>query len=555
LSKLTRLQIIVLLASIAIAAGAPIVLDRFPEYIVGYLIQIPAMLAAYIYATHFRLLEKYSAWSLRGLLLLSFAIPLQNTFILKAFRKALLDRYVGLEIFRPEVLLLIAIAVWTACVCRKSAKLHPLIIGSFAIGLTGWLFTSSVSDHPALSFATGFFEILCPFIVIYVYVANTPNREFLRHCVQLFMLGCAFVATSQITAALGMLWIHDRPFLPLTAQDFLGMKMNMLLMEITGNNAYGNSDNFVSVWILLVPLFAGLYYSRDIRGWRAVGLIIILYAGLLVYSRSGLLVVCLGLLAIVAYRWLALRKFSTLVAAMVAGLILIHLPGDSFAYWREGVGRFLLPQTHVAAALPHVADALPHVTDAPRLPGGGGSKTEPTKRGAAAEKNATNDDALGRDPLRIGRWAHGDELSGDERSIAWRTGWKIGKDNWLTGIGFGSYIFADPQLTAPHSLFLLRLAEGGILSAVSFLLLILYVLWCSFRLPREPPNMLTAACLIGALCYLLKATVFGATFALGGMIVWGFGFAISILPTMIPIEIQIPKQNKATQPNLTIGER
>ena len=86
-----------------ILAAFPFVYQHFPTYAPGYLIQIPAE-AGFYYFRHFRLFSTYTDWRERGLLILSFVIPLQNTFWLKAFRKALLSSHLLLEVMRPEIL-------------------------------------------------------------------------------------------------------------------------------------------------------------------------------------------------------------------------------------------------------------------------------------------------------------------------------------------------------------------------------------------------------------------------------------------------------------------
>ncbi|NJO33948.1 MAG: hypothetical protein HC869_13215 [Rhodospirillales bacterium] len=118
-------------AVLTVAAGAPRVLAHFPDYLPGHLIQIPAIVIAYFYFHRFKLMETYRRWTERALLVLSFATPLQNTFVVKAYRKALLDQHILLEIFRPDILVLIGLVICShataqplschACCCGRSA--------------------------------------------------------------------------------------------------------------------------------------------------------------------------------------------------------------------------------------------------------------------------------------------------------------------------------------------------------------------------------------------------------------------------------------------------
>ena len=444
---------------------------RFPEYIAGYLIQIPALVLGYFYATKFDLLNRYPRWQQRVLLLISFAIPLQNTFVLKAARKYLMDGNVALEAFRPAVFILLVVTA-ASLANNDKLRLPKLIVASFVTGLFGWLLSSSASDYPGVSLGTGLFEFLCPFAAVYALSVNALDRAFLLHCLKLFIISFALVALAQASVILATDCSDAVLGLPLLADEFLELKKSLPLMQVAGANAYGNTDNFVSLWVLIIPLTAGLYYRRKSALW-AIALFALLYLGLLVYSRSGILAVTCGLTGIVVHRAVAFRAFSALPAAALAALLLIHVPSGGAKYFVDGIYSFITTLQY------------------------------PTKE------------------------IHSYDASGVDRMEAMRRGVAIASEHPITGVGYGVYPIVEPELTAPHNMLLLRFAEGGIFSAVSLLLLASFAIASAWRqfFSRDIVAM-TAA--IGLGCFLLKGMIFGATFSIGGQISWGFGVAILI---------------------------
>jgi len=437
------------------------------------LIEIPALIFGYFYALRFDLLKRYENWQQRGLLLISFAIPLQNTFVLKASRKFLMDGNVALETFRPAVFMLLVV---TAASLANNArfKFHKLVAASFVTGLVGWLLSSSASDYPAVSLGTGIFEFLCPFAAIYALSVNAPDRTFLLHCLKLFMISFILIAIAQGSVILANDCCGTAFGIPLLSDEFLELKKHVALMQVAGDNGYGNTDNFVSLWVLIIPLTAGLYYRRKEILW-AVALFVLLYLGLLVYSRSGILAVMCGLAGIVLYRAVAFRAFSVLPIAALTALLLIHTPSGGVQYFVDGIHSFITTLRY------------------------------PTKQTSSYD------------------------ASGVDRMEAMRRGVAIASKHPITGIGYGVYPIVEPELTAPHNMFLLRFAEGGIFSAISLLALAAFVVVSAWRqLFAEPDDIVAMVAAISLGCFLLKGMIFGATFSIGGQISWGFGVAILV---------------------------
>lgn len=457
----------VALVCIALAAGVPVIAERFPDYLPGYLVQIPAILIGYAYFRHFRLSE-YD-WPARVALLLAFAVPLQNTFFPKALRKALFDQHIILEVFRPDIMVLIGLAGWLAWEGRR-VQLPAMLRWSFVIGLAGWVVATLFAARPPLSIGTGLFEFMAFWIVLYVFLALGQDRRFMVHAVALFCISFALVAFAQSAAILS-----GTDAAPMLASEFLRVKMDLPLMLSAGGNGYGNTDNLISLWVLVVAFLAGVASLRPIA---FVLLVPLLFAGMLTYSRGGVLAVAAGLVAMIVVSVIARRSFN---AYAVAALVLIgvaHVDPASFSYMSQGMASF--------------AD--------------GRAKTE--RRKPAADQ------------------------SGGERMQAWRTGVRLARDN-PQGIGYGHYPLADKTLTAPHNMLLLRLAEGGWLSGLSLLLLGLYAPLCLLGVIwRRGGDVLSIACLVAVSAFFLKAVLFGATFSIMGLIVWGFGVALFLATSM-----------------------
>jgi hypothetical protein len=491
------------MAVLVTSLGLPLIFKYFPDYIPGYVVQIPAIIVGFAYAWHFKLLEHYRQWHLRGMLLLAFIVPLENTFFLKAFRKQFLDAYLGLELFRPTILLLLALTIWTAFVARKRVLLHPLIAASFVLGLTGWAIATIASEYPALSLANGFFEF---FMVLYLFAANTSDRDFIIHCLRLFLIGFVLVALAQASAMVHELCCSNALALPIFGDEFLEIKKNTPLMVKAGGNGYGNTDNLISLWTLALPTTVGLYYVDRYRAVWAAGAIALLYAGLLTYSRSGLLVIMIGFAAIVVYRLRTFRELSALPVALLVGLLAIHTPPSSVQYLSNGIKSFS------AATIEYFSKSIATFSDSRH-----GSWT-----------------GLAWDAPKIGTEKQNYDNSTVNRMEAWIRGAGIGLDNWATGIGYGAYQVIDRDLTAPHSLLLLRFAEGGILSAIALLLLAAYPIWRGLSMFRHRSrDMLAATCAIAASCFMLKALIFGASFSIVGIITWGFAVALTLRCTTV----------------------
>jgi hypothetical protein len=510
----TRVRLLAFVVLVLILAF-PFIYARFPTYASGYLVQIPAVVIGYWYIQTFDLFSLYPDWKCRVLLVLSFIIPLQNTFWIKAFRKLFLDSNLLLELFRPEILLFIAVAIGTAFAPRNKeayARVPSILKLSFFLGLAAWAVSTAASANPHLAFATGIFEFLVPFATLYVFVAVAPDRTFMRHAIALFIISYVLVSLALISAALA---ISDaRPStlgLPLFAIDFLNIKRAIKFIALVGGNAYENSDYFISLWVMIIP-FLVVYYYTSARKWPVLfAITIVFYAGFLEYSRAGIAVVAIACLFVIVLRLFLFRRWSWLPALllMIIGLILADVSVDK--YFTNGLSELIGGIIHDNKTVDRRGDGNRSV---------GAPNQQTLQRGADITSEV--DESKG-------------DTSGDVRALAWKKSLTVAMQNVWTGIGYGNYpIYIDA--TPPHSLLLSRFAEGGILGLVSILMLAFYAPWrIVVSLHRRDKDMFLYATRLGLSCFMLKALPFSSSFSLVGIVVWGFGFAMMLASSIGPL--------------------
>jgi hypothetical protein len=362
-----------------------------------------------------------------------------------------------------------------AALTKSRMRTPHLLVWSGIITAASVVLSGAASADPPYALACGFFEGILPFIVIFAFMNQASDRRFMWHALTLFMLAFTIVAIAQTSSV----WWND--CCSLTSAGFLDGKMNIPLMAAAGGNGYGNTGNFVSLAILVLPFAAGSIFGCDwLRRLRAVCAAAIVYALLIVYSRGGMIVGAIGLTATIAVffrsppRW---GKYALIGIGCAA--ILTHVPTGGVAYYISGFTSFVS------------SDTRPSV--------GGGATTVLQSRLPDA--------------------------SGEDRSEAIRRGIEIGTDNWPIGVGYGMYPRHEPEFTAPHSMAILRFAEGGALGLAGFALLMLAVCTSALRATLDDLNF---SCLISLGSFFTYATLFGASFSLGGLIPWGIGVAMMV---------------------------
>jgi len=314
-------------------------------------------------------------------------------------------------------------------------------------------------------------------------MVSTPDRKFLIHSIALLNIGVALVSVSLITSALITTQsIPDASSVPLFASDFQFLKRHLDYLAQVGGNAYENPDFYISIWVLIVPAILLAYYQVSHRSALLIILAVLLYAGLLEYSRAGLLLVATAAIVTIAVRIFTTREWSWLPAVLLLLLAVMHFNEATASYFFSGLKQF-----------------------EQRISG----------------------------HRRYPELIMSGDRSGDERGVSLHKGIEAGLQRPWTGIGYGTYRMYEP--VPPHSTLIYRFAEGGLFGALSILLLAIYapLLLVSALWHREKDLLLYAG-LIGTICFMFKGMLFSASFSLNGLVVWGFAFAALTVLTFPP---------------------
>ncbi|NJO33947.1 MAG: hypothetical protein HC869_13210, partial [Rhodospirillales bacterium] len=185
------------------------------------------------------------------------------------------------------------------------------------------------------------FEFLGMWVVLYVFLIIAPDRRFMVHAAVLFCLAAGLTALAQTAAIWPELLPNTMLGIPFFADEFLEIKKNLQLMIKAGGNGYGNTDNFASLLILVIPIVAGLCYLGR-RFWVMWGVLAFLcYAGLLVYSRSSIIAIILAIGCLWLYRLLVHRSMSAGLINFIAIFIFIHANPEMMRYHRDGLASFV----------------------------------------------------------------------------------------------------------------------------------------------------------------------------------------------------------------------
>jgi hypothetical protein len=570
-----------------IVALTPIVLARYRAEFPSFIIQAALIVALYLYVRSAQLLERYKEWPQRLLLLVSFTIPLEQTFFPHTLAKLLwlMDPYLGLQLFRVSNILLFAV---TVAALRDRGLASPLlsmpflIKSSFAVGVAGFALATAFSDHPLISLAGGSLEFLPVYCAIFAFHAIAPDARFIGHACSLFLLACLGVAVTQIIALAPVLCCDHAFYLRATMLEFIVTTMDQNdQMRVVAINGYGNPLHYVSLALLLIPFTAGYIYSQYGSRLAIPALLIIVYSTLLLYSRSGTIIVFMALIFMFSILIWKHRIFSTTLAILITFIAFAHASKEALDYHVRGAKTLASRAAASVANTKHEAQpaAVPPASSkneaqpAASPPASSKNETQPAESPLASSKNeappaasplagSKNEVQPAENPLAnevqpaaspknepqpasslsaaepataaanaapaaastLDDQVAPGAASGAERADAWHLGLEIARKNWLAGIGYAVYRLVEPIHTAPHSLLLKRWAEGGLLSAISIVLLAAFALLrlCSLLRTREP-SIFQIGCLVGVNSFFLQAMIFGADLSVMGLTVWGYG--------------------------------
>jgi hypothetical protein len=447
------------------------------------------------------------------LLLLCFIIPVQPVFHLHTYRTV------------EAIILLMGVSTF---LLQGAISLPPLVRWSLWIGVAGWLISTALSPVPLHSIDVGLLDFFVFYILLYLLIVHLGGRRDFAVAGLVFALGAGIVAAGQTVTIISVVreesWLRSiPPPVPVLPSAFLYYKNAVPLFIPLGVPwAYGNIDNYVSLWVLLLPWLIGMFYFFSSKRWLTVGLFALhAYAGLIVYSRGAILALVPAIALLGAFQFRSYRSLSPAILGVLFGFTVFTVDPVTWIRSVDGVSSFAETFVDVERGGP---------PDLPPLDQSGAERAQPRPpldqpdAGRALPRHRIDQSGVGRNqpqqPL---------DQSGADRAQAWLTGISIAINSKLLGIGFGIYPEMDPVLTAPHSMAILRFAEGGLLSLISFVMLALYAPLHLLRMARERAgDMLQASCLCAVIAFMTKAILFGANFAISSNIVWAAGTALCL---------------------------
>ncbi|MBI5321088.1 hypothetical protein [Bradyrhizobium sp.] len=422
------------------------------------------------------------------LLLLCFWVPIQPILPIRTYRLV-------------EVIIILMGAMSFAI--HGMVRVPLLIRLSFWVSLAGWMVSTGFSPYIKQSIDVGTLEILVFYAVSYLATVHLRGQRDLVAASTLFAAGAAVIAVVQTVAIVQSVQAKFQALssplpLPVLASEFLRYKAAVPQLFPAGvPNSYGNIDNYASLCALLLPWLVGLLYVSRQR-WLILGLFLIhAYAGLVVYSRGVVLVFVAAVCALWIFRFRAYGRLSPAICAVLVGTVFLHADFKMVSTFVGGVTSFV-----------SAMGARPTASEAPSVRI---EKAEEYEENEKYEKHEKYD------------------KSPAERAQALSTGISIGLMSSMMGVGFGTYPTIDTALTSPHSLAVLRFAEGGLLGLIGFAMLAVYA---PFRLLQvlklREKHMLVATCLCAISAFMAKAVIFGANFSVSSNFVWGFGVALCL---------------------------
>ena len=321
------------------------------------------------------------------------------------------------------------------------------------------------------------------FLALYVFCA-IGRRDLMVDALALFLGGAVTVSLALIAAietiSPGPSYVLGVPLFP---TDFLAIKRAVEFLIDVGGNVYENPDFYISLWIMMIPVLVGVYYSaRTYRAALLAVVAVVSYAGLLEFSRGGTLVVIIAMAGFVAARFVALRVVSLLPLSIAVIFSLMTFVGM--------VGYF-------GSAYDQYATSL-------------------------ESSNLNAEDLYQVDPGSPIMVHGGGDISGEIRAEAAKLALRTAEKHPFVGLGYGVYPRTVSSIP-PHNKLLDRLTSGGILAGLSLLLLTGYVYWQALMLLFRPEkDMLRMGAILALAAFLTKALPFDAAVSLNGIVLWGF---------------------------------
>lgn len=422
---------------------------------------------------------------LRVVAALTLAIPLVNTWPARAWIAGIDSAPQLLRLVLAPSTLLLGAFVALAPRRLPSRKTLPYAVGAGALVVAAAI-SSLLSDHPGDALEATIHTHVLPVALAVATAASVRKARDGWTLIQLAAIGAA------IPAAVGVAAYTVSFGVPLSPADLIEAKIALVRPYLFQELTFGNVGHLADLVLLTLPAAilgsVRLHTPLWLRAASVIAAAALLTALLLTASRGAMAITGAELAVITGLLLINRRLRATLVpfAALVVLAVVALSPEVRQTY------SDLIPSVNPAT------DGRSEIVDV------GG--------------------------LRVG-FA---DRSAQDRLHALETGLDIAGDNLPFGIGTAQYRAYDEVYTAPHSLLVQILAENGILGGLALLSVATLLLVDGMRglRRRQPPAydlvLLHAACLVGALGFLLHGIATGAPLAVGQVSVWAALFWLQV---------------------------
>jgi O-Antigen ligase len=427
-------------------------------------------------------------WFMLSLSALSFLIPLQATWPVRAYQAIVLppDTLVASLLSLPSLGLVVVCIAW---LWRSHRRPPILLAGAGLVSIAGALMSSVASASVSSASANSWSGVGIPVVLALVAATTLSCREawILLRVLVTAALVPVVVALAAYVLSFGV---------PFSVESLVAVKVALVRPHLIQDLTFGNIGHLAVFAMLLLPV-ALVLLAEETRASRrllaaiaSAGLFLVLVATL---SRSAIVVsiVALALVSVAVFFSRTRRSVALLLVplAVLAAVALTPLFRDSFS-------RLLPEVAELGRAIPSPA-ASPTATAIP--------SATITAAPSPVASSLTDDSAA-------------------QRVQAVRAGLAVYAAHQPWGVGTGQYAQYDEVNTAAHSLLVELLAENGLAGAVGFALIVAFVVGQAIKAFGERNRgdvfLLRIACLAGAASFLADGLFAGAPLALGPVDTW-----------------------------------
>lgn len=290
-----------------------------------------------------------------------------------------------------------------------------------------------------------------------------------------------FIVSSALIAIPALFYVVIKRGIPITAEEFLKIKLDLSFMMRIGDFLYGNSNNLCDLYLLIISLCLLLLEINAFSKIRKIiiffSMNIFLFLFLSSYSRASILALFLILISMIILFWkLKGGKIAKWSTALLIYLILIHILSSAvLKYTGKAINfGYLIKQDLII------------------------------KQDLTEDTPITNSD----NSIKL-------------RKIALKRAINFAKNQLPFGSGLGTYHILDKELRSPHNNLLLAIVETGIAGLI-FNLLVFAALASCFPRAYTSKNIVDMWLIITSFFFFLKASLVGGLIVNGAQTAPGF---------------------------------